>query len=174
LKVAEKVDILAQLDAERGLPGQSDVEKHIEEFMPKKKIITWDELQSIQQQLVAGFTSLQIQKYIAASKLRQGREDEQHGVQTQNELSGAILRKTSWLPGISETGEGFDESVLRGYGSEALTPKLRLVLIMLRQCWQLEAQEVVESIGEVELELRNKELDLLIRTYDIGIWRQLS
>jgi hypothetical protein len=164
MKMVEKVDILAQLDAERGLVGQAEVEKSIEEFRPKSKTITWEALQSIQRQLVAGFTTSQLVKYIEAFERRKKNKEEQHGLESQDDLPGAILTKTSWVPGTSETGEEFDDGVLRGYGSEALTPKLRLVLLMLRQYWQLEAQDIIESIGEVELEIRSKELELLICT----------
>jgi hypothetical protein len=164
LEVAEKVDILASVGSKRELLEQADVEKNIEEFKPKTKTITWDELQSIQRQLAAGFTTMQITKYIEAFRRRQKAEKEKDGLESRNHLSSAILRQTSWVPGISETSEEFDDSVLRGYRSEALTPKLKLALLMLRQCWQLEAQDVIESIGEVELELRNEELELLIRT----------
>lgn len=164
LKATEKTDILAQLDAERGFIGQSDVEKSIEEFKPKTNTITWDELQSIQRQLAAGFTVSQLVKYIEAFEHRQKYDENQHGSETPGNSSGAILRKTRWVPGITESGNEFDDGIVRGYQSEALTPKLRLVLFMLRQCWQLEAEDITWSIGEVELEIRKGELELLIRT----------
>lgn len=172
LKTTEKVDILARLDAEKGLIGQADVEKSIEGFRPKSKIITWDELQSIQRQLVTGFTTSQLTIYTQAFERRKKDQEEKHEVEPSKKLVGAILRKTVWVPGISETGEEFDEDVLRGYGLEALTPKLRLVLRMLHQCWQLEVKDVIESIGEVEFEIRSEELDLLIRKYDTDRWYQ--
>jgi hypothetical protein len=163
LKAPEKVDILTQLDAERGLITQADVEKNIEEFKPKTKTISWEDLQQIQRQLVTGFTTSQLIKYSNAFGRWQNREEvEEHEVSTRKASVGAIMRKTEWVPGISETGDEFDESALRGYGSEAFTPKQRLVLLLLRQCWQVEVQEVIESIGEVELEIRGTELELLI------------
>jgi hypothetical protein len=161
LKVAEKVDILTRLDAERGLITQADVEKNIEEFKPKTKTISWEELQRIQRQLVSGFTISQLTKYSDAYGLRQKR-DEEHEFSSRQGFTGAITRKTEWLPGISETGDEFEETPLRGYDSEAFTQKQRLALLLLRQCWQVEAQEAIESIGEVELEVRGTELELLI------------
>lgn len=162
LKEAEKVDILTQLNAERGLITQADVEKNIEEFTPKTKTISWEELQQIQRQLVSGFTTSQLIKYSDAYGRRQKKEDEEHEMGIRKGSIGAIIRKTEWVPGISETGDEFEESALRGYDSEAFTHKQRLVLLLLRQCWQVEAQEVIESIGEVELEVRGTELELLI------------
>lgn len=162
LKVAEKVDILTRLDAERGLITQAEIEKNIEELKPKTKTISWDELQQIQRQLVSGFTISQLIKYSHAYGLRKKKGDEEHEFGARKESTGAIIRKTEWLPGVSETGDEFDEIALRGYDSEAFTYKQRLVLMLLRQCWQVEAQEVTESIGEVELEVRGTELELLI------------
>jgi len=169
LKVAEKVDILKQLDAERGLITQADVEKNIEEFKPKTKTISWDELQQIQRQLVSGFTISQLIKYSDAYGRRQKNSDKYHEVGTRKSAIGAIIRKTEWVPGISETGNEFEASALRGYDSEAFTNKQRLVLLLLRQCWQVEAQEVVESIGEIELEVCATELELLIGKSEQGI-----
>jgi hypothetical protein len=162
LKVAEKVDILKQLDAERGLITQADVEKNIEEFKPKTKTISWDELQQLQRQLVSGFTTSQLIKYADAYGRRQKKGEEGNEAGTQKGSVGAIVRKTEWVPGISETGDDFEESALRGYDSEAFTHKQRLALLLLRQCWQIEAQEFIESTGEVELEVRGTELELLI------------
>ena len=156
------MDILTQLNAERGLITQADVEKNIEGFIPKTKTISWEELQQIQRQLVSGFTTSQLIKYSDAYGRRQKKEDEEHEMGIRKGSIGAIIRKTEWVPGISETGDEFEESALRGYDSEAFTHKQRLVLLLLRQCWQIEAQEVIESIGEVELEVRGTELELLI------------
>ncbi len=164
----EKVDILAQLDAERGLVGQDEVERNIEELTPKQsaRLVSWEELQSIQQQLVTGFTMSQLLRYResieAREKLAMAR-DEEH---TQEKALSAVVRKTEWMPGTSDSGEVFEERPLRGYRSEAYTPKQRLVLLLLRQHWRLEARDVTESTGEIELELRSTELELLISRLD--------
>jgi Mitochondrial inner-membrane-bound regulator len=164
VETPERVDILAQLDAERGLISQAEVEKNIEELMPKgdAKGVSWAELRGIQEQLVSGFTVTQLVKYIDSFKARsdtaKSRDEDQHKAGP----LGPIRRKTAWMAGISETGGYFEENSLRGYGSEAFTPKQRLVLQLLRQCWGIEVQEVTESIGEIELELEQTELELLI------------
>jgi hypothetical protein len=169
LKVIEKVDILTQLDAERGLITQADVENNIGRLKPKTKTISWAELQQVQRQLVSGFTTSQLVKYCDAYGSRQKKGDEEHGGDTQEDSMGVIIRKTEWLPGISEASDEFEESDLRGYDSEAFTHKQRLALLLLRQCWHVEAQEVVESIGEVELEVRGTELELLIGKWELDI-----
>lgn len=164
LKGGEAVDILAQLDAERGLIGQGEVEKNIDELKPKdpQKPITWDELQVIEQQLVNGFTVSQLVRYIGSFEVRQKTKIPSNVGKTQRECQGPIIEETNWMPGISENGEEFDKSLLRGYGSDAFTPKQRLVVQLLRQCWHLEVREVIESTGEVELKMGSAELELLL------------
>ena len=66
------------------------------------------------------------------------------------------------MPQVSMTGDDFEETLLRGYDSEAYTPKQRLALMLMRQCWQLEVHEIAESLGEVELEVASTDLELLI------------
>jgi hypothetical protein len=164
LKGGKAVDILAQLDAERGLIGQAEVEKNIEELKPKDfpKPITWDELQVIEQQLVHGFTVSQLVRYIGSFEERQKAKILSDVGKTQKKYPGPIVEESKWMPGISENGEEFEESLLRGYGSAAFTPKQRLVLQLLRQCWHLEVREVIESIGEIELKMGSAELELLL------------
>jgi hypothetical protein len=164
LKDDGAVDILEQLNAERGLIDQTEVEKNIEELKPRgsQKLVTWDELQSIEQQLVNGFTVSQLVRYIGSFEERRKAEKLFDTSKINNEKLEPIIRRTAWMPGTSESGEDFEESLLRGYGSEAFTPKQRLVLQLLRQCWQLEVSEICESVGEVELEVQPVELELLL------------
>lgn len=156
----EPVDILARLDAERGLIGQAEVEQNIEELRPDedKRVVTWEELKAVEQQLLSGFTTNQLVRYIGnfeqQQKAQRAREDGQ---------AEGFVRKTLWMPGISDTGDHFEESLMRGYGSDAFTSKQRLVLQLLRHCWQLEVRELVDTIGEVEVEIRPMELELLIK-----------
>jgi hypothetical protein len=162
LRGAEKVDILKQLDAERGLITQADVENNIEECRPKAKIISWAEFQLVQKQIVSGFTTSQLIKYLNAPRHRQKKVGAGYDVCSQEGSRRAIIRRTQWMPKVSETGDDFKENSLRGYDSEAFTPKQRLTLLLMRQCWELEAQEITESIGEVELQIASTDLELLI------------
>jgi hypothetical protein len=169
LKVAEKVDILKQLDAERGLITQADVEKNIEDCRPEEKTISWTEFQHVQRQLVSGFTTSQLIKYLDAPRHRQKKVEEGCEVGTREGSRGTIIGKSQWMAQVSETGDKFEENSLRGYDSEAFTPKQRLALLLMRQCWQMEALEVIESIGEVELEIASSDLELLIGKWELDI-----
>jgi hypothetical protein len=164
LEMPQKVDILAQVQAERGIVTQADVEKNIEHFRPKTNTISWDELQQIQQQLVSGFTISQLVNYIDSREHRPEKVEKQRQAGVQEGSAGAEIRQTLWMPQISEPGASFEESHLRGYDSEAFTHKQRLVLLLLRQCWQLETQEIIDSIGELQIEIPQRELELLIGT----------
>lgn len=73
-----------------------------------------------------------------------------------------ILRQSPWMPGTSDEGDHFDESSLRGYISEAFTPKQRVALNIVRLCWGIESQELLSSVGEMELQVNSADLDLLL------------
>ncbi|KAB8294711.1 hypothetical protein EYC80_006673 [Monilinia laxa] len=55
-----------------------------------------------------------------------------------------------------------DVSPLRGYSPSSYNHKQTLVVRILRECWRLEVPELVEGIGEVEVQIHMKDLDFLI------------
>lgn len=73
-----------------------------------------------------------------------------------------IIRESPWMPGTSDQGDHFDESALRGYVSESFTPKQRVVMNLMRLCWNIEAKKFSTSVGEVELVVGSADLELLI------------
>ncbi|KAI9732045.1 MAG: hypothetical protein M1818_007640 [Claussenomyces sp. TS43310] len=167
----EPVDILARLDSERGLADQAEVSNNIDELIPDiGKSISWEDFKDIEKQLIDGFTAAQLARYIASHDAANTRNttieiNEQSGSLTHKEElpDSPIIRVSLWMPGVSETGAQFHESSVRGYVSDiAFTQKQRLVVQLMRQCWQLEVQEVAESLGELEVQVRSRELELLI------------
>jgi hypothetical protein len=158
----EPVDILTRVNNETGLPTFTEVEKNIEELRPKEsRYLNWEEFQSLQARLTDGFTVPQLERYIRSLEALCSGDRELEG-QTSSSASSPILRISAWMPGISENVVLFDESPLRGYRSEAFTQKQRIVLDILRRHWQLEVLELNEDIGEIEIELRAIDLELLI------------
>ncbi|RFU30645.1 hypothetical protein B7463_g5681, partial [Scytalidium lignicola] len=157
----EKVDILAQLDNERGLVGWNEVEDNINEVMPKDGggLQNWQEFDKLVRILQEGFTVSQLARYIQIhGRYQQGLKEEQA---TGNPES-PILRKSAWMPDVSKPGEQFDESSTRGYYWKSHTSKQRLVLRLVRECWDLEVPELANGIGEIEVHIRIADLDLLL------------
>ncbi|EKD14497.1 uncharacterized protein L3040_000024 [Drepanopeziza brunnea f. sp. 'multigermtubi'] len=158
---AAHIDILGQLAEERGLAGWAEVEKNIDEFRPASERQTWDEINELVQALQEGFTSGQLQKYIENFKGRREPEAPERPWTTIR-TDARILQVTPWLPGVSEIQDHFDNDPLRGYFLESHTAKQRLTLRLLRECWMLELPELVDGIGQFEIQVSYEDLDLLL------------
>jgi hypothetical protein len=155
----ESIDILAALDNERGLVGQKEVEENINQFRPEdgKQPRNWDDFNKIVQELQKGFTVSQLARYI------QSFEVENKGKSPSKANAGFLIPRISpWMPETSRSIERLDDDSVRGYSAASYTSKQRLVLRLIRECWKLELPELEEGIGEVELELKPRDYDLLL------------
>ncbi|ELR03187.1 hypothetical protein VC83_02309 [Pseudogymnoascus destructans] len=177
---APVVDILAEFNSERGLIGRDEVNDNIETLRPQEKVLPWTDIRVIEDQLSDGFTMAQLLYYIesterqrmaalAESAASAGKTVEEKaetlqpvGQAVEIKAQNIILRQSPWMPGTSDQGDHFDESSLRGYISEAFTPKQRVALNIIRLCWGVESQELVSSVGEMELQVNSADLDLLL------------
>lgn len=153
----ESIDILAKLDEERGLVGEKEVEENINELRPKQgeEPRTRRELNGLVTELQNGFTVSQLARYIQS-------HGSKHPAEVQPPTSSLLLRISPWVPGISESNELLDNDHLKGYDLDSYTSKQRLVLRLLRECWKLELPAVEEGIGQIEVNLKPGELDLLL------------
>lgn len=162
VETKEGIDILAKLDEERGLVGWKEVESNIHEFRPNKDRHpqTREEFSELLTGLQSGFTVSQLARYLQV-----------HGQKNTAALpiTTSLLRISPWIPGISESDQRLDSDQLRGYDLQSYTTKQRLVLRLLRECWKLELPFVEEGIGQIEVELKPEDLDLLLskRRYPI-------
>jgi len=148
------INILAELDNERGLVGRKEVEENINQFRPQKgkEPQTEEDFNNIVQEIQASFTSSQLARYIQAHE---------KGVP---KLAGDALITgiTPWTPGISKSKDPLDEED-RGYSFSSYTGKQRLALRLVRHCWNLGLPQLEEGIGEIEVELRPRDYYLLLR-----------
>ncbi|OBT68384.1 hypothetical protein VE03_02910 [Pseudogymnoascus sp. 23342-1-I1] len=180
---APVVDILAEFNSERGLIGRDEVNDNIETLRPQGMVLPWTDIRVIEDQLSDGFTMAQLLYYIesterkrmaslaenAASDTQAGNIAEEKaetgqpiGQAVEIKTQNIILRQSPWMPGTSDEGDHFDESSLRGYISEAFTPKQRVALNIVRLCWGIESQELLSSVGEMEMQVNSADLDLLL------------
>lgn len=185
------MDMLAELNDERGLIGREEVNQNIDSLRPPARVLSWEQIREVEKLLSEGFTMTHLLDYIqdsekqrmAALKIKKqekvSMETEIHeeGETTALSISESdesatkrrdkkdenfTMRQSAWMPGISDQGEYFEESALRGYVSEAFTPKQRVVMQLMRSCWNIEAEQLLSSVGEIELRLDSADLELLI------------
>jgi hypothetical protein len=161
-KLPEHIDIERQLNEETGLVGVDEVNENISSLRPPigQDTVDRDVLNALVQQLQEGFTTAQLEKYI---ELYTAVESETPDVELESSKKGkSKLRVTQWLPGTSEIEDRFDADPLRGYFLDSHTNKQRLALRLLRNCWGIELLEIAEGLGQFEIQVKPKDLDLLL------------
>lgn len=161
-ELIQPIDILRRLEDERGLVGWEEVEDNINACRPNnEEVSTWDHINGLVQRLQEGFTLSQLAKYIVSFE---GKREPESPLEewVPSEKEARILKITPWMPGISEIGEFFDNDPLRGYYLQSHTAKQRLILRLLRECWMLELPELEEGIGQFEIQIRRRDLDVLL------------
>lgn len=152
----QSLDILAALDSERGLAGQQEVEENINQFRPKdgEGPENWDAFNALVKDVQASFTVSQLARYIKSF-------NKAHGEEASTPSSWFLIPRVSpWMPQSSQTVQRPNHN--GGYSFASYTNKQRMVLRLLRECWKVEVPEIEASLGEVELELKPKDYDLLL------------
>ncbi|TGO87043.1 hypothetical protein BPOR_0255g00080 [Botrytis porri] len=158
----EHIDILARLQSERGIVSAEDIEAHINECKPAEGTIqTWDDFNGLVQLLQRSFTNPQMKKYIQSyPEEERMRKVPSLGVGILYD-ENAISRATPWVPEISPINQPVDDNPLRGYSPASYNSKQNMAVRILRECWQIEVPELVDGIGEVEVQVQIQDLDFL-------------
>lgn len=154
----QSIDILAALDNERGLAGQQEVDENINQFRPKngREPQDWDAFNTLVKDIQASFTISQLARYITSFT-------KAHGAEPSTPSDRLLIpRITQWMPVSSQTTKRSGDNHTPGYSLASYTYKQRMVLRLLRECWEVEVPELEASVGEVELELKPKDYDLLM------------
>lgn len=172
----QDMDILAAVKAETGMVMQSEVNTNIEELRPqtREKLLSESEFWRIGKMIENGFTNSQLQAYIRdhLKKEAEGgggqKVSDPLGEQKKQGVTGStgngLISQTDWYPNTTERDKPFDKHPLRGYVTIQHNTKQRLVLHILRSCWKFEVKEVVESIGELEMQINEPEFNVLTRS----------
>lgn len=183
----QPLNILADLEEDIGFAGAAEVIENIESLRPTgdRKKMTWEQIAELEKHLVRGFTTKQMMAYIQEfERKRQESAEKEKDEETEDiqphqiadwlsrkemdlakpeeERKPHILSQTPWMPGRSEHGNYFENSVLRGYTSDAATQKSKVAMFIIRSCWGIGATEYESALGEVELKVTPEDLELLI------------
>ena len=154
--------------------------------------MTWEEIMGLEKKLTSGFTKTQMMAYIQDYEAKKQKvagqqegekkeeeeevEEEDKDFQIADWLSTAetqlakpsekftphILNETRWMPGTSEHGHFFEDSILRGYTSDAATAKSKVAMFIIRSCWRIRCKEYDSAVGEIEVKLAPEDLELLL------------
>lgn len=140
--------------------ASEDILLNIHELKPETLILTEKEFNKLKGTLVKGFTSAQLGLYL--------REHQQAGRFVQEEAETVdehpwILERHPWAPIFANVTQEVD-SHLVGYIFRGMAPKERLAIRLMRECWDVSSQKVLDKDGHVSLQLRDVEFSLLTRT----------
>ncbi|SZF04768.1 unnamed protein product [Blumeria hordei] len=155
------IDIMGQLGEEVGSARTGEVYENIDSLRPKtRQLSSWEELNEVVDQLSNGFTSAQLEQYMSYYRAKYGLKQPCTNIERDNEAP--IVSKTSWRPGISDIKTHFDNSSTRGYLMSSRTAKQRYAIRLLCECWEVELPDLIDGVGQFELQVRKDILEILL------------
>lgn len=165
----ERVDIGKRLDEERGIVSPDQVYQSINELRPgdgqEKVSMSWEEFNKHVKVLSEGFTTAQIQAYIERFKQENEKRSSQDvipGPEEDQPSDEMLFEMRPWRPGVTSNGDSFHFDPLQGYAVSSYTSKQKVALQIVRECWEVEATDLVEGIGQFEVILKEQDLRLLL------------
>lgn len=159
-----------------------DVVKNIHGLKPERQIVSAREYKSLFNTLLSGFTILQLEKYVVWHReqpILETIKDELFGEgETSSEGSTKLAdvlpmrRQYAWMAEEAHWTPHVDGAVeeaqypLAGYITKSMPPKQRLVVQLMRECWSISIQELLDGSGRVDIRVRDLEFKILTREYN--------
>lgn len=174
------------LKIEEFLDGQDvlsldDVVKNIHGLKPERQMVSAREFKSLFSTLLDGFTILQLEKYVVwhreLSILERIKDEVFSEKETPTEeptIAEDVLpkrREYAWMTEQAHWTPHVDGAVpeaqypLAGYITKKMSPKQRLVIQLMRECWDISIRELLDGNGYVDIRVRDLEFKLLTREY---------
>ncbi|KAI9833024.1 MAG: hypothetical protein M1819_003856 [Sarea resinae] len=157
------LELLASVEAERGLVDQEHVNQNIEALRPVDRVVSRKDFEGISSKLNDGFTIAQLALYLhPAEQTDSSRKRRQTSPSKASKERTSLLAKTEWLQGQTPFSElGLSRSRPHP-GPQPTTRKEIIAERICRHRWHLEVQEEIESTGELEVQVRSQDLSLLL------------
>ncbi|POS78322.1 hypothetical protein DHEL01_v203283 [Diaporthe helianthi] len=154
-----------------------EVMKNIHGLKPERRIVSAREYKSLFNTLFDGFTISQLGKYVVWHReqpILETIKDEVFGEDNAISEEPAIPagmppkhRDYAWMTDEAHWTPHVDGAVeeahypLAGYIMKSMPPKQRLVVQLLRECWDISIQELLDGNGRIDIRLRDMEFKLL-------------
>ncbi|KAF3768815.1 hypothetical protein M406DRAFT_71789 [Cryphonectria parasitica EP155] len=158
----EDLGIEEHIDQEEGL-SLDIVLENIDELRPQHRILPTNEFKRVLEDLMKGFTVPQLHGYVQRHRQRLADGDESPFFGVLPELLKPqpwTLEQTQWTPETPNALQDVDPQ-LRGYILKSMRHKQRLTMQLMRECWGISAQELMDGPGVLELRIRDPEFKLL-------------
>ncbi|KAL2269455.1 hypothetical protein VTJ83DRAFT_1639 [Remersonia thermophila] len=106
--------------------------------------------------LIQGFTRAQLKQYLENHEMAT-REQKRRAAETQPWL----LETQPWTPAAGSPARDVVDPHLRGYITKGMAPKKRLAVRLVRECWNVDNEDVMVGDGMLTIRLRDVEFELL-------------
>ncbi|KAI3398590.1 hypothetical protein diail_8938 [Diaporthe ilicicola] len=164
------------LDEQESLNPDNVIE-NIHGLKPKRHIVSEREFMSLFKTLLNGFTTIQLEKYVwwhREQPILEMIKDEVFGEDETSSKEPRIpedvldkKREYAWMIEQAHWAPHVDGALkearypLTGYVMKSMTPKQRLVIQLVRECWDVSIQELLDGNGSVDIRVRDLEFKLL-------------
>lgn len=156
-----------------------NVIRYIHGLKPEHHIVSQREFKSLFNTLLGGFTTLQLEEYVIWYREQSILETIKDEVFGEDETSSKelttpedvldkkgeyawMIEQTHWTPYVDGAVKEA-RYPLKGYVMKSMLPKQRLVVQLMRECWEVSVQELLDGTGVVEIRVRDLEFKLLTR-----------
>ncbi|KAK4155169.1 mitochondrial inner-membrane-bound regulator-domain-containing protein [Chaetomidium leptoderma] len=152
------VDPASLLPDEAAGAASEDILLNIHELKPvDTQVLTDKEFRELRQTLLGGFTNTQLAHYIREYKtIQRHTQADEH---VPEELPW-VLERQPWAPTVANAASDI-EPHLDGYITKTMAPKMRLAVRLMRECWDVSNEKVLDLDGYLSIRLRDVEFSLL-------------
>ncbi|KAI1452614.1 mitochondrial inner-membrane-bound regulator-domain-containing protein [Annulohypoxylon moriforme] len=157
-------DIEALLDNQRKPTAAEDIRNNIHSLKPRTEtVLSKREFRKLQTSLMGGFLHTQLGDYLDHNRRPVPFETK---ADAKSIIGNGVWIKhiTPWAPlgNQSNVPEEIDSS-LYGYIADSATPKEKLAVRIMRECWCLSIGELDTGLGETRVTIQSREFLLLMR-----------
>ncbi|KAI9812158.1 MAG: hypothetical protein M1827_004824 [Pycnora praestabilis] len=157
-----------EIHHERVVESKENVNRNIETLRPHnslRRVLSEQNFNDVAKNLYDGFTVPQLQHYINIFRETEvGKIHTEEGAELLEDTEGpGILNRTDWTPGVTPFhGQRLDRFKKPTLPNKFTRKQTLVTEDVMRNCWKLAIQEEIESNGELELQLRSREMKFLL------------
>lgn len=167
---SESMRLFRQLEQESAEPKPDDIFRNIDDLRPSEKQLVPTEFSALRNTLDRGFTNAQLTSYLL--HVRQDPSLSPHPARLPTDPAW-ILERQPWIAAVENPDVSL-EPLLYGYITDSMTPKQKLVTLVMRECWGISSYEVLGHDGYLSVKLRRQEFTLLLRKWETRKRQELS
>ncbi|KAK5632383.1 hypothetical protein RRF57_008097 [Xylaria bambusicola] len=165
-KPPESTSIEELLHSQREAQTTLEIRSNIHRLRPQTDtVLPKRRFEKLRDLLTSGFLSPQLQDYMLWHKSKAEDDSLSMALDTPSQPEFPWMKnRTAWVPLESEPSMADRTDFnLQGYVSETISPKQKLAIRLMRECWHLSIAELETELGETWIKLNDDEFTILMR-----------